>query len=256
MSSRRKLQFHSLDEVLVELSALDGRPVRTSGRWSFYQILTHLAEALEYSISEYPRAMPFLIRRTIGPMALRHLLKTKEMKAGAPNPNAPRKREEGDEQAAMLRLRTAIASFRAHEGPMAEHPFFGPINKEDYEAVHAHHAALHLSFVHPDSLQAESQKQPESTETAAETEKLPEQAELAATAEQPTVKQEAAAPEAKKASKKAARKKTSARSSSRKSSEKSSATATKKASKKSAKKAAKKASRKKSSKTKPAQPAE
>jgi hypothetical protein len=149
MTMRRHLKFRNLDDVLLELSALDGKPIITTGKWSFYQILNHLAEHIENSISQYPHSMPFVIRRTIGPMALRHLLKTQEMKSGVRNPMAPIQREEGDEKAAMLRLRKAIASFRAHDGPMAEHPFFGPINKEDYEALHAHHAALHLSFAHP-----------------------------------------------------------------------------------------------------------
>lgn len=198
MSLRRALQFHSLDDVLVELSALDRAQITTTGKWSFYQILTHLAENIESSISQYPRSMPFVIRRTIGPMALRHLLKTQEMKSGAPNPTAPKQREEGDEKAAMLRLRTAIASFRAYEGPMAEHPFFGPINKEDFEALHAHHAALHLSFAHPEAAQTRPSKEraaPVVKSTKKTAKKAPEK-----TAKKATEKA------AKKASKKAAKK--------------------------------------------------
>jgi len=194
MSLRRTLQFHSLDDVLVELSALDRAEITTTGKWSFYQILSHLAENIENSISQYPRSMPFVIRRTIGPMALRHLLKTQEMKSGAPNPTAPKQREEGDEKAAMLRLRTAIASFRAYEGPMAEHPFFGPINKEDFEALHAHHAALHLSFAHPEAAQKSSSKKP-AAQVAKSTKKTAKKA-----AEKATEKA------SKKASKKTAKK--------------------------------------------------
>lgn len=204
MSLRRTLQFHSLDDVLVELSALDRAQITTTGKWSFYQILSHLAENIESSISQYPRSMPFVIRRTIGPMALRHLLKTQEMKSGAPNPTAPKQREEGDEKAAMLRLRTAIASFRAYEGPMAEHPFFGPINKEDFEALHAHHAALHLSFAHPETAQTRPSKERAAPSEKKAAKKAPEK-----TAKKATKK--ASKKSAKKAAKKSVAKKSASK---------------------------------------------
>lgn len=204
MSLRRTLQFHSLDDVLVELSALDRAQITTTGKWSFYQILSHLAENIESSISQYPRSMPFVIRRTIGPMALRHLLKTQEMKSGAPNPTAPKQREEGDEKAAMLRLRTAIASFRAYEGSMAEHPFFGPINKEDFEALHAHHAALHLSFAHPEVAQKRSPKEPAAPSATKTAKKAAEK--TAKTAAKKSSKKSA-----KKAAKKSATKKSASK---------------------------------------------
>lgn len=150
MSLRRDLRLKTLDDVLAELDRLEASNIQTVGKWSFYQILTHVAGALDSSISAYPRLLPGLIRKTIGPLAFRRMLAKGFMDEGSPNPDAPREREEGDAEAAMKQLRSAIARFRKHSGPVAEHPFFGTLTKEDFTTLHAYHASLHLSFAHPD----------------------------------------------------------------------------------------------------------
>lgn len=150
MSLRRDLRFNTLDDVLAELDRLESSSVQTVGRWSFYQILTHVGSSMDYSITAYPRLMPVIVRKTVGPLAFRHMMKKGLMAEGAPNPDAPREREEGDAVAAMQNLRSAIERFRRHTGDVAVHPFFGVLSKEDYTRLHAYHASLHLSFAHPD----------------------------------------------------------------------------------------------------------
>lgn len=151
MPKQRPLKLESFDDLLTELLTIENQyrnqTVATTGNWSFYQILDHLTKSTVASMQGYPKMMPATIRRTLGPKALKHILKTGKMKAGAKNPDAPQKREEGDEKNALAELRQSIQDFRSHKGDYAEHSFFGPINKEDYEKLHSIHAALHLSFV-------------------------------------------------------------------------------------------------------------
>lgn len=154
MPKQRQLKLESFDDLLTELSTIENQyrnqTVTTTGNWSFYQILDHLTTSIVASVQGYPKMMPKAIRRTLGPKALKHILKTGKMKAGAKNPDAPQKREDGDEHKALSNLRQSIKVFRSHKGDYAEHSFFGPINKEDYEKMHSIHAALHLSFVQLD----------------------------------------------------------------------------------------------------------
>lgn len=151
MPKQRSLKLESFNDLLTELSTIENQyqnqTVTTTGNWSFYQILDHLTKSIVASIQGYPKMMPATIRRTLGPKALKHILKTGKMKAGAKNPDAPQKREEGDEKKALAELRQSIQDFRSHKGDYAEHAFFGPINPEDYEKLHSIHAALHLGFV-------------------------------------------------------------------------------------------------------------
>jgi Protein of unknown function (DUF1569) len=46
-------------------------------------------------------------------------------------------------------LRAALRLYAAHTGPLAEHPFFGRISRDEWTRLHCIHCAHHLSFVHP-----------------------------------------------------------------------------------------------------------
>jgi hypothetical protein len=141
---RRELKFNSFEEVLNELNQLEKGQVQTTGLWSFYQILTHCSESLEFCVSRYPSEAPWIIRATIGRLAFKEMMKMGYFKPGMVNPRAPQKREEGDEKAALSRIRKAIAAFQAYTGPLATHPFFGKIARQDFEKYHLMHLAHHL----------------------------------------------------------------------------------------------------------------
>jgi hypothetical protein len=142
----RHLKFNSFEDALVELENLERGPVETTGLWSFYQILTHCAESLEFCVSRYPGEAPWIIRATIGRLAFKDLMRKGFFRPGTMNPRASKKREEGDEKSAMARLRKAIADFQTYTGPMARHPFYGKIGREDFERLHIFHLAHHLGF--------------------------------------------------------------------------------------------------------------
>ena len=47
-------------------------------------------------------------------------------------------------------LREAIVHYAASPGPAIDHPFFGPLTKEEWDRAHLIHCAHHLSFAVPD----------------------------------------------------------------------------------------------------------
>lgn len=152
----RQLRFKTIQDGLAELDQLQkARSVRTTGLWSEAQIFEHLAFAFEFSISQYPGLVPFVIRKTIGRLVFNRMRKKGFMAPGSPNPAAPKVREEGDAKKALKRLRTAISDFQSHSGSMAEHPFFGTLTKDEYAHLHAMHMADHLAFLEPDAASPE-----------------------------------------------------------------------------------------------------
>ncbi|MCB1156760.1 MAG: DUF1569 domain-containing protein [Leptospiraceae bacterium] len=146
----RDLRFQNLNDALEELDRLENARVNTTGLWSFYQILNHCAELIEFSMTEYPYAgfFAFLVRKLYGKIALQKMIKNGYMKSGYPNPFAPKRREEGDVKQAARRLRNAIFSFRDFSGTFAVHPIFDRMEKETWEKLHAMHIANHFGFVH------------------------------------------------------------------------------------------------------------
>jgi len=148
----RSVKFSDLNEAQLELVRIsEAKAVETAGVWSLYQIYTHLAESFENSISAYPRKpLPRFVRKTIGRIVFNRMLKKGVMPHGAPNPTAPKIREEGDVRAAYSRLRKAIEKFHKHDGQMAVHPTFDRLTKEEFTVLHRLHIANHLSFVNYD----------------------------------------------------------------------------------------------------------
>ncbi len=142
----RNLRFKNLNDAVNELQRLDKGKVVTAKLWSYYQILNHCADSLEFSMSSYPRVMPSFIRKTIGKFFFKKLMKDGYMKPGSPNPGAPKKREEGDVVSALKRLRNSISIFTKYEGPFGIHPIFDELTKSEWEKLHTFHIANHLGF--------------------------------------------------------------------------------------------------------------
>jgi hypothetical protein len=146
-AAHRNLYFNSLDDALEELVSLERlRAVETTGVWSYYQILTHLADYLESSMNNFSWMQPLSMRRTIGRANFHKLKQAGKMDPGLANPSTPKVREEGDEKAALQRLRRMIEEYRKFTGEHPEHPFYGLLTREDWDFLHRIHMAHHLGF--------------------------------------------------------------------------------------------------------------
>ncbi|HNE24643.1 MAG TPA: DUF1569 domain-containing protein, partial [Leptospiraceae bacterium] len=146
--AQRSLFFNSLDDALEELSTIERfKAVDTTGLWSYYQILTHLADYLESSMNNFSWMQPLSMRRTIGKANFFKLKQAGKMDPGLANPSTPKVREEGDEKAALQRLRRMIEEYKKFVGEHPEHPFYGLLTREDWDFLHRIHMAHHLGFV-------------------------------------------------------------------------------------------------------------
>jgi hypothetical protein len=146
--AQRSLFFNSLDDALEELSTIERfKAVDTTGLWSYYQILTHLADYLESSMNNFSWMQPLSMRRTIGKANFFKLKQAGKMDPGLANPSTPKVREEGDEKAALQRLRRMIEEYKKFVKKHPEHPFYGLLTREDWDFLHRIHMAHHLGFV-------------------------------------------------------------------------------------------------------------
>jgi hypothetical protein len=144
----RNLRFQTVEEVITELDRLQNSGIQTTtGLWSYFQIIKHLSDMLEFSMIGYPYLAPKIIRVLFGPIIKYFIFRRGAMSPGLPNPIAPSKREEGDVSFEIKLYRERLNKFLTFEGTFGEHPAFGKMIKSDWIKLHSVHAAHHLSYV-------------------------------------------------------------------------------------------------------------
>lgn len=149
----RKLRFANLDKAINELKKMEvAKKINPNGNWSWFQILNHCAQSIEYSLTGYPENKPAIFRMTAGKVAATVFSSRGYMShdLNAPIPKAPDIAKEGDEREAMLRLYKAIDDFKNFNGELKIHFAYGALSKPDYDQAHAMHIANHLSFISVD----------------------------------------------------------------------------------------------------------
>jgi hypothetical protein len=147
-TERRPLAFATLDEVMPDVDRLlQGH--RTIGRWSLGQICNHLSDALVLSVQGFGVKAPWILRKTLGPIAKRELYSTGRMREGIKLPEKFLPKPGLDARAEAEALRGALLAYSRHTGPMADHPMFGPLSRDEWTRLHCIHCAHHLSFAHP-----------------------------------------------------------------------------------------------------------
>ena len=145
---RRPLTFASLDRVMPDVDQLLAGHL-TVGNWTLGQICNHLMRSLTWTVEGYPKLAPWLIRKTVGPLLLKRILRTSRFPDGIKLPQQYLPRPDLDERAEAEALRAALWHFAAHSGPLSDHPLAGQIARADWERFHCIHCARHLSFVLP-----------------------------------------------------------------------------------------------------------
>ena len=147
VTGRRSLRFNSLDAIVADLDALEGKPLRSLGNWSVGQNLQHLAIVMNGAIDGLRFRAPWYIRALVGLFKRRML--TKPMPAGFQLPKAaaavmvPGAVGEAEGFAA---LRGALGRLRAemHREPS---PVLGQLTIEEWNQLQCRHCELHLSFI-------------------------------------------------------------------------------------------------------------
>jgi len=147
--ARRPLTFASLDQVMPDVDRLLlGH--RTVGNWTLGQICNHLTRAFISTVEGFRFSAPWIVRKTVGPLLVRRLLKYSRFPEGAPLPQKFLPKPTDDDRAEAEALRAAIGLLRAHHGPLAAHPLGARLSHADWARFHCIHCAHHLSFVLPE----------------------------------------------------------------------------------------------------------
>jgi hypothetical protein len=146
--ARRALAFPSLDRVMPDVDRLLAGHT-TVGHWSLGQICSHLTQSLTWTVDGFPKLAPWVVRKTIGPLILRRILRTGRFPDGIKLPKAYLPKPSLDDRAEAEAFRAALWHFASHTGPLSDHPMAGQIARADWERFHCIHSAHHLRFILP-----------------------------------------------------------------------------------------------------------
>jgi Protein of unknown function (DUF1569) len=146
---RLRLPQHSLVALVDHLQVLRASPLRSSGSWSPYQVFTHLAQSVAYSIDGYPQMKPAWFQHSLGGAAFFAFETAGAMRHGLdqPIPGAPDIATEGDAGSAIDALIQTLQRFDAHNGALQPHFAYGALDKGRYLAAHIMHVRNHLDEI-------------------------------------------------------------------------------------------------------------
>ncbi len=149
-AQRRTLNFASLDDVMPEVERLMAGHV-TVGKWTLGEICDHLATTMNRALDGFPKPMPWIVRRTIGPFFLKKILSDGAMATGIKVPELLMPKPGTDAHQSAEALRTAIQRLKNAPDPPPENAFFGFMSKDQMLRLQTIHTAHHLSFAVPTS---------------------------------------------------------------------------------------------------------
>ena len=144
----RRLVLVSLNDALRELDRLKSpQALPPATAWTWSQTLTHCAQSIEFSMTGFPSPKPRLFQLSVGAAAFSVFAWRGRMShdLAEPIPGAPSLATSTDGTAAIARLRQAVQSFQAWQGPLRPHFAYGQLSKSDFEHAHAMHLANHFS---------------------------------------------------------------------------------------------------------------
>jgi hypothetical protein len=147
-STRRRVRYASLDEIVADAERAVRDNSATTGNWSLGQILEHLAIGQDKTIDGFGFSTPWPVR-TIGRLVFKKRVLNKGLTPGfklSPKAAAILVPGETDTAAALEHLRKSVERLKTEQKRSA-HPFLGPMNVEESTQMCLRHAELHMSFV-------------------------------------------------------------------------------------------------------------
>ncbi len=155
VAGRRRLQFHSAEEMMKDVATIEAAARRGSlrqlGNWSPGQCLGHLASWVDYAYDGYPPGLgaPWFIKLILR-LAKKRFLRG-PLKAGVKIPRT----EHGTFGIEPLSIEEGLARFRRAwkrleaSPPSRPNIIFGPMTHEEWIKINLRHAELHLGFLDP-----------------------------------------------------------------------------------------------------------
>lgn len=148
---RRVLDFRNWSDVLTNVDDVHRAGYRRAGNWDLSQILDHVGDGLRTAVRGNSHQGPWVVRKFLGPIILRKIIRERRMKAGIKVPDWWLPGPGHDESAAVARFRDEVQAFEALATEPFPHPFFGPMTKQQWHDLALIHAAHHLSFLVPNA---------------------------------------------------------------------------------------------------------
>jgi hypothetical protein len=146
---RRRLDFETWPDLLADIDHLHRAHYNRLGNWDLSQTLDHVGEGLRTAHHGINHQASWIIRKFLGPMILKRILRQRRMKAGIKVPQWWLPGPSHDESAAVEQFRSEVAAFQEMKTQPCPHPFFGPLTKQEWNDLVLIQAAHHLSFLIP-----------------------------------------------------------------------------------------------------------
>jgi hypothetical protein len=139
----------TIDFALKKLDELSNEKLLSLGEWDPYQIFTHCAQSVEFSMSQFPEHKSSFFKNTIGTLAFSIFSSKGMMTHGLnePIPSAPKLTKNLDSMIAINRLKKSLIEFNHYQGTLAPHFAYGELTKDEYEKAHLMHLYNHLQQI-------------------------------------------------------------------------------------------------------------
>lgn len=139
----------NIDFALSNLNKLMKQNPKTIGEWNLYQIFTHCAQSVEYSILGYPEHKPDIFKKSVGKTAFSLFSSKRKMTHSLDEaiPGAPKFSNEENIADAFERFRKSLIDFKKYDGILAPHFAYGQLTKLQYEMAHVMHFNNHLQEI-------------------------------------------------------------------------------------------------------------
>ncbi len=135
--------------ALKKLDELSNESLLSSGEWEPYQIFTHCAQSVEFSMSQFPEHKSGLFKSTFGKLAFSIFSSKGKMthRLNEEIPSAPTLTKSLDSIVALNRLKKSLIEFDSYQGTLAPHFAYGELTKDEYEKAHLMHLYNHLQEI-------------------------------------------------------------------------------------------------------------
>ncbi len=139
----------TIDFALKKLDELSNEKLLSLGEWDPYQIFTHCAQSVEFSMSQFPEHKSSFFKNTVGTLAFSIFSSKGRMIHGLnePIPSAPKLTKNLDAMIAINRLKKSLIEFYHYQGTFAPHFAYGELTKDEYEKAHLMHLYNHLQQI-------------------------------------------------------------------------------------------------------------
>lgn len=149
----------SIDYALEQLAQLSQTEIHSTGKWNAYQIFTHCAQSVEFSMLGFPEHKSAFFKASVGTAAFA-IFASKGRMNHSLNENIPgaasvvrmdnKNKAENitlDVEQALSRLKKSLMDFKAYNKALAPHFAYGDLTKQEYELAHVMHLNNHLSEI-------------------------------------------------------------------------------------------------------------